>query len=170
MDGGGSGVNQSHQPWKKRNGSTRNSRRGYCIENIMLTKNKNQLQNFVGAAQLEWLETNGLGGWSGSSIIGAHTRRYHGLLVAAVVPPTERMVLLSKLDEIIVTGNQRIELGANLFPGETIHPNGHQFLESFSKDIFPYWKYETEKIRLQKTIAMIHGENTVVIIYEVTKA
>jgi predicted glycogen debranching enzyme len=136
----------------------------------MLTKDKQSLHDFANATQHEWLETNGLGGWSGSSITGAHTRRYHGLLVAAIVPPTERMVLLSKLDETIVTEDKRIELGVNLYAGNTIHPNGHHYLNSFSKDLFPQWEYEAEGISLKKTIAMVHGENTVVIIYDILKA
>ncbi|HLG41163.1 MAG TPA: amylo-alpha-1,6-glucosidase, partial [Chitinophagaceae bacterium] len=115
-------------------------------------------------------ETNGLGGWSGSSIIGAHTRRYHGLLVAAIVPPAERMVLLSKLDETIVTGQARYQLGANLYPGPTVQPNGHHYLNSFTKDLFPQWEYEADGIKLKKTVAMVHGENTVLIIYDVLEA
>lgn len=133
-------------------------------------KKKAVLQNFKDAVQHEWLETNGLGGWAGSSIIGAHTRRYHGLLVAAVVPPADRMVLLSKLDETIVTGGNRIELGCNLYPGNTIHPNGHHCLQRFSKDLFPVWVYETDGIRLKKTITMVYGENTTLVIYEILKA
>ena len=136
----------------------------------MLTKSKAVLQNFKDATQYEWLETNGLGGWSSSSIIGAHTRRYHGLLAAAIVPPAERMVLLSKLDETIVSGDKRIELGVNLYPGNTIHPNGHHYLMSFTKELFPEWVYEAEGIQLKKRIGMIHGENTVVMIYDVIKA
>lgn len=137
---------------------------------MQLKKNKAVLQNFADATQHEWLETNGLGGWSSSSIIGAHTRRYHGLLTAAIVPPAERMVLLSKLDETIVTGDKRIELGVNLYPGNTIHPNGHHYLNSFTKDLFPEWIYEAEGIQLKKTNAMIHGENTVLVLYDVIKA
>ena len=136
----------------------------------MLTKNRTELQNFAEATQHEWLETNGLGGWSGSSIIGVNTRRYHGLLVAAVVPPTERMVLLSKLDETIVTGQARYELGVNLYPNHTIQPNGNDFLNSFTKELFPQWEYEAEGIKLKKTIAMLHGENTVLVIYDVLEA
>ncbi|MFC0771967.1 amylo-alpha-1,6-glucosidase [Terrimonas alba] len=123
-----------------------------------------------GLEAAEWLETNGLGGWSGSSITGCNTRRYHGLLVAAIVPPTERMVLLSKLDETIVTGDNRIELGTNLYAGDIIHPNGHHYLVSFSKEIFPEWMYEVNGIRLKKTIGMIRDENTIVIRYEVLEA
>jgi len=136
----------------------------------MLAKDKTLLQNFDDALQYEWLETNGLGGWSGSSLVGAHTRRYHGLLVAAVVPPAERMVLLSKLDETIVTGDKRIELGSNLYMGNVIHPDGYKYLDSFKKELFPQWIYEAEGIVLKKTVVMVHGENTVLIIYEVKKA
>ena len=131
---------------------------------------KEVLQNFDLAVQREWLETNGLGGWSGSSIIGAHTRRYHGLLVAAIVPPADRMILLSKLDETIVSGDQRMELGVNLYHDDTIHPAGHQYLAGFRKDVFPQWEFNANGILLKKTIAMIHGENTVVILYDVAKA
>jgi len=66
-------------------------------------------------APSEWLETNGLGGWASSGVIGCHTRRYHGLLVAATKPPTERMNLLSKLDETIVINNKRFELSCNTY-------------------------------------------------------
>lgn len=136
----------------------------------MLTKNRAVLQNFADATQHEWLETNGLGGWASSSIIGANTRRYHGLLVAAIVPPAERMVLLSKLDETIVTGEKRIDLGTNLYRENVIAPGGHQYLNSFSKEFFPQWEYEVDGIKLKKTIAMVQGENTVVIIYDVVEA
>ena len=93
----------------------------------MLKKDKAFLQNFTEAIQNEWLETNGLGGWSGSSIIGCNTRRYHGLLVAATKPPTERTVLLSKLDETIVMGDEKFELGVNDY-GEVISPTGNNSL------------------------------------------
>lgn len=136
----------------------------------MLGKDKTVLSDFKEATQLEWLETNGLGGWAGSSVTGTNTRRYHGLLVAAIVPPAERMLLVSKLDETIVVGDRRYELGTNLYPGDTIHPQGYQYLESFTKGLFPQWMYDTGTARLKKTIAMIHGENTTIIRYEVIKS
>jgi predicted glycogen debranching enzyme len=136
---------------------------------MMLHIDKSTLNNFEEAIQREWLETNGLGGFCSSSIIGCNTRRYHGLLVAATVAPAERMSLVSKLDETIVVGNERFELGANNYGG-TIHPNGYQYLTSFTKKLFPEFIYETGNIQLKKTIAMVHGENTVVIIYTAIKA
>ncbi|MDZ7759217.1 MAG: amylo-alpha-1,6-glucosidase [Desulfovermiculus sp.] len=73
-------------------------------------------QDLHQASQREWLETNGLGGWASSTICGANTRRYHGLLVAATRPPAGRMSLLSKLDETIVLNEQDYELGCNVYP------------------------------------------------------
>ncbi|HRH50595.1 MAG TPA: amylo-alpha-1,6-glucosidase [Panacibacter sp.] len=146
----------------------------------MLQKNRAAIQKEIetlksSAGELfnsgsEWIETNGLGGWSGSSIIGCNTRRYHGLLVAATKPPTERMVLLSKLDETIVVNNERFELGTNLYDDNMIHPNGFQYLISFTKELFPEWLYEVNGIQLKKTIAMVHDENTTLVLYEVIKA
>jgi glycogen debranching enzyme len=118
----------------------------------------------------EWLETNGLGGWASSSIIGCNTRRYHGLLIAATKPPAERTALVSKLDETIVLTGERYELGTNQYQNNTIHPAGQQYLKSFTKDFFPEWIYEIKGVELKKTIAMIHNENTTVIVYEVIKA
>ena len=128
-----------------------------------------QLNSFEAASSLEWLETNGLGGYASSTVSGANSRRYHGLLVAAMNPPVGRTVVLSKLDETLVLGDQRIELGANQYPG-TVHPQGFQFLKSFERKMFPEFIYESSGITLKKTIGAIHGENTVVILYEVIAA
>lgn len=136
----------------------------------MLQKDKTILADFSEAIRHEWLETNGLGGWASSSIIGCNTRRYHGLLVAATKPPAERMALISKLDETIVLNAERFELGSNLYQNNIIHPQGNQYLQEFSKELFPQWMYEINGIQLRKTIAMIHGENTTVVLYEVLKA
>jgi predicted glycogen debranching enzyme len=125
--------------------------------------------NFDQAIHREWIETNGLGGWASSTIIGCHTRRYHGLLVAAVRPPAGRMVLLSKLDETLVLAHGAVELGTNLYPG-TLHPQGYLHLQEFRKDFFPSYTYAVEGVRLRKTIAAVSGENTTVILYEVLQS
>ena len=96
--------------------------------------NQTITQNFEATRSLEWLETNGLGGWASSTITGCHTRRYHGLLCAATVPPGGRMVLIAKLDESILVNDKTIELGCNDY-GSVIHPQGFQYLKSF----FLYW-------------------------------
>jgi len=126
-------------------------------------------QNFDEAIRREWLETNGLGGWASSTISGAHSRRYHGLLVAATKPPVGRMVMLSKLDETIDIDGKRFELSANRYPG-VVHPRGFEYLQSFEKEIFPQFVYQVGGVCLKKTIAAINGENTTVVLYEVLDA
>jgi len=121
------------------------------------------------ASRREWLETNGLGGWAGSTICGAHTRRYHGLLVAATRPPAGRMALLSKLEETIDLDGQEYELGCNFYPG-AIHPRGFTCLHRFCKGLFPHWTYRAGGVELCKTIAAVQGENTTLILYRVNAA
>ncbi len=138
---------------------------------MILHKERGTLNNLHEAVQHEWIETNGLGGWASSSISGCNTRRYHGLLVAATKPPAERMALVSKLDEAVVIDGNRYELGVNKYMDNTVHPRGHHYLKGFSKGFFPEWTYEIPiagftPVQLKKTIAMIHGENTIIILYE----
>src|SRR4030095_12839404 len=76
----------------------------------------------------------------------------------------------SKLDETIVVNNERFEISTNLYINNVIHPHGYQYLTSFTKDLFPEWRYEVNGIKLKKTIAMVHGENTTIILYEVINA
>ena len=114
----------------------------------------------------EWLETNGIGGFASSTIIGPNTRRYHGLLVAATKPPVGRIVLLSKLEEILIIDGHQIELSANQYPG-VIHPQGYLLLKRFRLDPWPIFTYEVEGIEVEKTIFMIYGENTVAIRYDI---
>lgn len=131
--------------------------------------NKNITQNFSEARKLEWLETNGLGGWASSTITGANSRRYHGLLVAATHPPVGRVVLLSKLDETIFVDDKRYGLSSNQYPN-AVYPEGYKSLQRFERNIFPEFYYEADGIEIKKAVAAINNENTVVIIYEVVKA
>ena len=136
---------------------------------MQLKKDKTSLRDFKEAIRHEWLETNGLGGWASSSIIGCNTRRYHGLLVAALPTHAERMALVSKLEETITINNEQFDLGVNNYGG-VIHPDGNQHQVSFTKDFFPHFVYDVGGVVLKKTIAMVHGENTTLIIYDVLDA
>jgi len=118
------------------------------------------------ALKYEWLETNGLGGFSSSTIIGLNTRRYHGLLTAATLPPVGRVLMLSKLEETLIVNGQRFELSANRYPG-VIHPQGFQYLVEARLEPFPLFVYRIGAAELIKRVFMIHGENTTVIEYEV---
>jgi predicted glycogen debranching enzyme len=117
------------------------------------------------ACTREWLETNGIGGFACSTIAGVNTRRYHALLTAATRPPVGRVVLLSKLEETLVLGERRFDLSVNQFAG-AIHPRGYEHLGSFQLDPFPRFRYRCGDLQLEKTVFLVHGENTVVIQYE----
>jgi len=117
------------------------------------------------ASAHEWLETNGLGGFACSTIAGLNTRRYHALLTAATRPPVGRMVLLSKFEETLVVGDERFDLSANRYAG-AVHPNGYEYLGSFRLDPFPVFRYRCVDLQLEKSVFLVHGENTVVVRYE----
>src|SRR5579859_3381512 len=121
------------------------------------------------ALQREWLETNGIGGFASSTIIGLNTRRYHGLLVAATQPPVGRMLLLSKLEETLVLSGRRFDLSANRYPG-VVQPQGYVYLKEFRLDPFPMFVYQVEALEIEKRVFMFYGENTTVIEYAVRGA
>ncbi len=131
--------------------------------------NTGSKKDFNHLRSLEWLETNGLGGYASSTVSGANSRRYHGMLVASLKPPVDRRVLLSKLEETIVIGEERSPLSANQFPG-TIHPQGFNHLTGFERGIFPVFTYQVSGVTIKKTIAAVHGENTTLVLYEVIDA
>jgi predicted glycogen debranching enzyme len=121
--------------------------------------------NLEEARQREWLETNGLGGFASSTITGMNTRRYHGLLAAATKPPVGRIVLLSKLEETLVVNGERYDLSVNQYHG-AVHPEGHQYLKSFQLDPFPVFTWEVAGVTIEKSVFMVHGENTTVVQYK----
>ncbi|MEZ4827698.1 MAG: amylo-alpha-1,6-glucosidase [Bacteroidia bacterium] len=135
----------------------------------MISLDSTVLNRFEKAIQYEWLETNGLGGYSCSTVIHANTRRYHGLLVAATRPPVGRMVLVSKMEDKVIAGEKIYHLSSNKYRG-TVYPTGYIFQKEFKRDLFPEFVYQTNGIEMRKTIVAVHGENTVLVLYEVLKA
>src|SRR5262244_1517732 len=109
----------------------------------MIQFKKPVLADLADASSQEWLETNGLGGFSSSTIIGLNTRRYHGLLTAATRPPGARIVMLSKLEETLIIDDRRYELSVNQYSG-LIHPQGYNYQTGFRLDPFPIFTYEVE--------------------------
>ncbi len=122
-------------------------------------------RSLASALEKEWLETNGLGGFASSTIVGLNTRRYHGLLTAATRPPVGRLVLLSKLEETLVVAGERFDLSSNQYP-DVVYPQGHLHLDEFRLDPFPIFVYKVAGVTLEKRVFMAHGENTTVIQYE----
>jgi predicted glycogen debranching enzyme len=130
----------------------------------MLTIAGDALRDFERATALEWIETNGLGGWASSTVCFANTRRYHGILVTASRTSAERTVVVAKLDETI----NGVELGCNRYVG-AIHPRGFEFLVRFDRGAFPVWEYVVQGARLRKTIVCPRGENTTFVRYEASE-
>jgi predicted glycogen debranching enzyme len=135
----------------------------------MISFDKSVCADLQAGLSREWLETNGLGGFACSTITGANTRRYHGLLTAALNPPGGRMLLLSKLEETLVIGDRRIDLSTNEYSG-AIHPEGYRLLTGFRLGPFPTWTFEVEGVRLEETVFMPQGSNTVQIEYKLLQA
>ena len=116
----------------------------------------------------EWLVTNGMGGYAATSIIGAATRGYHGLLVASLHPPVERVVMVKKCDEEVTFPDGHIlKLGVNEYQDGTIEPAGHTNLEEVSLDgDIPCFYYRlSSTLTLEKRIWMEYGQNTTYIQY-----
>src|SRR5271157_752877 len=103
--------------------------------------------SFEKAVKREWLVTNGLGGYASSTVLGINTRKYHGLLVAALNPPKDRRVFLTKLDEDVTIGNDVYRLGANEFQ-DGFFPQGYGLITEFSVSPFPKYVYALPKVEI----------------------
>jgi len=105
----------------------------------------------------EWLLTNGLGGFASGTICDAHTRTYHGWLVAALEPPGQRTLLLSHIDASLSVAGREFELGTNFWAGGAIAPAGYHFLQSFQVDPVPTWVWGQTHWQLCRRLLMPHG-------------
>jgi len=124
---------------------------------------KSSWRTFEQGIQKEWLLTNGIGGFASSTIIGANTRRYHGLLVASLKPPVNRHLILSKIDESVTVGDQSYDLFSYEVPGFVM--KGYHHMEGFEREPLPKYTYRVGEVYIEKTVSMIYGENTVAIVY-----
>lgn len=113
----------------------------------------------------DWIITNGIGGYSSSSIIGANTSKYHGLLVAPLNPPGNRHLILSKVDESFESGGKSYNLYTNI--GKNYISKGYQYLTKFEKEYVPIFTYEVDGAVIKKFICMDYGKNTVCVLYHI---
>ena len=126
--------------------------------------------NLAAAESREWLVTNGLGSFASGTVAGLLTRRYHGLLIAALDPPRKRTLLVTKVDEIAAVVGATYMLGANRWAGGTVDPQGYTFLESFwLEGNVPVWRYAFGGAILEKRVWMQHGANTTYIEYRMVR-
>ena len=121
--------------------------------------------NLEEGLQKEWIITNGIGGYSSSTIIGANTRKYHGLLIAPLTPPARRYLVLSKLDESIEINGEKHNLYTNVC--KNYMSDGYKYQEEFEKEYVPLFKYRIGQVEITKIICMEYGHNTVGVYYKI---
>jgi predicted glycogen debranching enzyme len=117
----------------------------------------------------EWLLTNGVGGFAASTIVGCNTRRYHGLLCAATLPPVGRVMALSRIGELLtVDGNKdrMLELSVNQFR-DTFHPRGDRYLRTFGLEDTATFVYDVEGVRVTKEVLVPWLKNVVGVRYSI---
>ena len=119
----------------------------------------------------EWLVTNGLGGYAAGTLAGPNTRRYHGLLVAALAPPVERTVLVGAAVEWAEYGGARYPLFAFEYADGTIDQQGFVHCEAFALEgALPVWHYALADALLEKRVWMPYGANTTYMRYRLVRA
>lgn len=125
----------------------------------------------LGAAERrEWLVTNGLGGYASGTVAGLVTRRYHGLLVAALTPPLGRTLMVAKLDEIAEYAGQEFPLATNRWRDGTVAPHGYEHIEHFRLEgTTPVWTYACADALVEKRLWMRPGENTTYVHYQLER-
>lgn len=127
--------------------------------------------NLEAAESREWLATNGIGGFASGTIAGSMTRRYHGLLIAALQPPVGRYHLVAGLDETVVYLGSSYQLETHHWASGAIDPQGYFLLESFRLEgTTPVWTYALADALLEKRVWMAQGENTTYITYALLRA
>jgi predicted glycogen debranching enzyme len=132
---------------------------------------RDSLASFDAITQREWLVTNGLGGYASSTLGGCNTRRYHGLLVAALRPPVERTVMIAKLDAVARYRDQSFTLGANEYADGTIDSQAQLHLHSFRLDgSLPIWTWSLDDALIEQRVWMAHGANTTYVSYTLLRA
>src|SRR3989441_888361 len=123
------------------------------------------------AERREWLCTNGIGGFASGTVAGSLTRRYHGLLVAALDPPVGRTLLVAKVDDTVAYDGAGASLATNRWAGGAIDPQGYRAIERFVLDgSTPVWTYAVADALVEKRVWMEPGANTTYVRYRVLRA
>ncbi len=132
----------------------------------MLDFGPDTVQNLQASRELEWLVTNGIGGYAAGTVPGLLSRSYHGLLVSALKPPLGRTLTVAKLDEIAIVGGESYDLYVNQWGPDQIEPLGNQHMTGFSLEgRTPLWTYAVGGVTLEKRIWMQPGKNTTYVRY-----
>jgi predicted glycogen debranching enzyme len=117
----------------------------------------------------EWLVTNGLGGYASGTVSGAVTRRYHGLLIAALPAPLGRVVMWNHVSEFLrFSDKDVVSLGAEERAGGQLDLKSADYLAEFRlEDGLPVWTYRVRDVVVEKRVLLPHLQNTVHVSYQV---
>lgn len=132
--------------------------------------NKDALTPMSAGVQKEWVLTNGIGGYAGSSVTGAHARKHHGYLIASLHPPVERFVILSKINECLIRSSGKIDFTVEQYlagDGSTAYREGIKYLNSFTYDGLVHFTTKAPEFTMTKTLAFEHGKNTIAVSYDI---
>ncbi|WP_243088620.1 amylo-alpha-1,6-glucosidase [Roseburia sp. AF15-21] len=132
--------------------------------------NKDALTPMSVGVQKEWVLPNGIGGYAGSSVTGAHARKHHGYLIASLHPPVERFVILSKINECLIRSSEKIDFTVEQYladDGSTAYRKGIEYLNSFTYDGLVHFTTKAPEFTMTKTLAFEHGKNTISISYDI---
>lgn len=116
----------------------------------------------------EWAVTNGIGGYAGSSMIGAHSRTHQGYLIASLHAPIERYLVFSKINETATVGTSTVsfETSQHRASGKTVYTEGQKFLTSFIYDGSVHYTYEADNFSFEKHITLKRNANVCAVSYE----
>ena len=129
---------------------------------------KDAFPTFQKGLHREWALTNGIGGYAGSSLIGAHNRTHQGYLIASLHPPIERYLVFSKINESLsASAVYNLETSQHKKNGQTCYTQGQKYLISFSYDGSVHYTYQAGDITLKKHVCLKHGANVCAIAYEI---
>ncbi len=144
--------------------------RGTVLESPLVSFGREICGDLSAALRREWLVTNGLGGYASGTLAGANTRRYHGLLVAALTPPVGRTVLVGGLVEWVSYDGRRYPLSAHEYGDHTIDPHGYRYLQEFAlQGMLPVWIYALDDALVEKRLWMADGANTTYVRYRLAR-
>lgn len=118
----------------------------------------------------EWLVTNGIGGYASGTVAGLPTRRYHGLLVAALKPPVGRKLLVTKVDESATYDGREYPLYTTRWRMGEAQPRGYANIERFHLEgTIPTWTFACADALLIKRVWMQTGVNTTYVSYHLER-
>ncbi|MGL5870549.1 amylo-alpha-1,6-glucosidase [Clostridium chrysemydis] len=126
---------------------------------------KNSYPTYERGIEKEWMLSNGRSAFSGSTIIGANSRKYHSILIASLKSPDERYMILPKVSEKLLIGEKEYPLTTTKYEDKVI--KGYENLESFNYNGIPTYTYLVNGIKIIKEVFLEREKNTAIIKYKI---